>query len=73
LRTALKGNGCKVFYAGIRIDNEQLVTSGGRVLCVCALGENLAEAQQKAYAGVESISWQDVYYRTDIGYRALEQ
>jgi len=62
-----------VFYAGIRIDNEQLVTSGGRVLCVCALGENLAEAQQKAYAGVESISWQDVYYRTDIGYRALEQ
>ncbi len=61
----------KVFHAGTTVKNEQLVTAGGRVLCVCALGNDLADAQQKAYAGVQAITWQDVYYRTDIGYRAL--
>ena len=61
----------KVFHAGTAVDNEQVVTSGGRVLCVCALGDNLAEAQQKAYAGVGKINWPDVYFRTDIGHRAL--
>ncbi|MCX7544529.1 phosphoribosylamine--glycine ligase [Marinicella gelatinilytica] len=63
----------KVFHAGTAVSNEQVVTSGGRVLCVCALGDNLTEAQQKAYAGVQSITWQDVYYRTDIGHRALSR
>jgi len=61
----------KVFHAGTTVDNEQVVTSGGRVLCVCALGDDLADARQKAYAGVQAITWQDVYYRTDIGHRAL--
>lgn len=61
----------KVFHAGTAINDGQIVTSGGRVLCVCALGDNLAAAQQKAYAGVQAITWQDVYYRTDIGHRAL--
>jgi phosphoribosylamine--glycine ligase len=61
----------KVFHAGTAVDKEQVVTSGGRVLCVCALGDDLADARQKAYAGVQAITWQDVYYRTDIGHRAL--
>jgi|SRR5690554_1136382 len=63
----------KVFHAGTTVSNEQVVTSGGRVLCVCALGDSLAEAQHKAYAGVQAITWQDVYYRSDIGHRALNK
>jgi phosphoribosylamine--glycine ligase len=62
---------CKVFHAGTRVDGNAVVTSGGRVLCVCALGETIAEAQRQAYACVGQIRWPDVYYRTDIGYRAL--
>ncbi len=62
---------CKVFHAGTRADGDAVVTSGGRVLCVCALGETIASAQQQAYACVGQIHWPDVYYRTDIGYRAL--
>jgi phosphoribosylamine--glycine ligase len=62
---------CKVFHAGTRLDGDAVVTSGGRVLCVCALGETIALAQQQAYACVEQIHWPDVYYRTDIGYRAV--
>jgi phosphoribosylamine--glycine ligase len=49
----------------------QVVTAGGRVLCVTALGDSVAEAQQSAYQTVEKISWQDAYYRTDIAYRAV--
>jgi len=49
------------------------VTAGGRVLCVTALGENIAMAQQHAYAAIDNIGWQDMYYRTDIGYRAIDR
>jgi phosphoribosylamine--glycine ligase len=62
---------CKVFHAGTQADGDTVLTCGGRVLCVCALGETIAEAQQQAYACVGKIHWPDVYYRTDIGYRAL--
>lgn len=62
---------CKVFHAGTRVDGDAVVTSGGRVLCVCALGESIAAAQQQAYACAGRIHWPDVYYRTDIGYRAV--
>ena len=61
----------KVFHAGTAEKNGAVVTSGGRVLCVCALGNSVTEAQQKAYELVRKISWNDVYYRTDIGYRAI--
>lgn len=61
----------KVFHAGTSLSADgDPVTSGGRVLCVCALGDSVSEAQQKAYNEVKKINWQDVYYRTDIGYRA---
>lgn len=62
---------CKVFHAGTRTEGDAVLTSGGRVLCVCALGDTVAEAQRVAYDCVRKIDWQDVYYRTDIGYRAL--
>lgn len=61
----------KVFHAGTSEQEGQLVTSGGRVLCVCALGDSVAEAQQRAYERVRAIDWEGVYYREDIGFRAL--
>jgi len=63
--------GVKVFHAGTQRKDGQVVTSGGRVLCVCALGEDVATAQRRAYAAVEKISWDKVYYRRDIGHRAI--
>ncbi|MDH3311219.1 MAG: phosphoribosylamine--glycine ligase [Gammaproteobacteria bacterium] len=62
---------CKVFHAGTAARDGQVVTSGGRVLCVCALGDTIAAAQAQAYQCVEAITWPGVYYRTDIGYRAI--
>jgi phosphoribosylamine--glycine ligase len=61
----------KVFHAGTSEKDGQVVTNGGRVLCATALGHSVAEAQQKAYELTRQISWKDVYYRTDIGYRAV--
>jgi len=63
--------GVKVFHAGTRIEGGRVVTSGGRVLCVTALGERVTDAQKKAYEMAEKITWDGVYYRTDIGYRAV--
>jgi phosphoribosylamine--glycine ligase len=62
---------CKVFQAGTASQDNQVVTAGGRVLCATALGNTVAEAQAKAYKMIDSISWQDMYYRTDIAYRAI--
>lgn len=63
----------KVFHAGTAMKDGEVVTSGGRVLCVTALGNSVLEAQEKAYDAVQKISWKDVYYRKDIGYRAIER
>ena len=60
-----------VFHAGTRYGREGVVTAGGRVLCVCALGDNVSAAKANAYARVSQIQWDNVYYRTDIGYRAV--
>ena len=61
----------RVFHAGTRLDDDKVVTAGGRVLCVTALGHSVSEAQQKAYALVDTISWDGACYRSDIGYRAI--
>lgn len=61
----------KTFHAGTTEKNGAVVTSGGRVLCVVALGDTVAEAQRRAYERVKQISWKDCYYRKDIGYRAV--
>ena len=62
---------CKVFQAGTQLNDGKLVTNGGRVLCVTALGNTTSEAQQKAYQATSSVNWKDAFYRTDIGYRAI--
>jgi phosphoribosylamine--glycine ligase len=61
----------KVFHAGTRLQDGQVVTAGGRVLCVVARGASVADAQQRAYAAVARISWDGAFYRRDIGYRAV--
>jgi phosphoribosylamine--glycine ligase len=64
--------GAKVFHAGTRLDDTgRVVTSGGRVLCVCALGDTVADAQRDAYAAVATIGWDGEFHRTDIGWRAI--
>ncbi|MDV6316814.1 phosphoribosylamine--glycine ligase [Idiomarina sp. HP20-50] len=63
----------KVFHAGTKMDNGNVVTSGGRVLCCTALGKTVTEAQQLAYQLVDKIDWNDAYYRTDIAHRAIKR
>lgn len=65
------GEETKVFHAGTLLDDDAVVTSGGRVLCVVGLGDSVADAAAIAYRQVRAISWQDAYYRNDIGYRAI--
>jgi len=64
---------CKVFHAGTRKKNKAIVTNGGRVLCVTALGNTVQDAQKTAYALVKKINWEKAYFRTDIGYRAINR
>ncbi len=67
-----ESDGVKVFHAGTRLDAQgRVVTAGGRVLCVCALGTSVGEARQRAYARVDRIGWRGAYFRRDIGYRAI--
>ena len=61
----------KVFHAGTELQNDKVVTSGGRVLCVCALGETVSAAQALAYQRTALIDWHQTQYRSDIGYRAI--
>lgn len=63
--------GVKVFHAGTALKDNKVVTSGGRVLCICALGESVTEAQAEAYRAVRQIQWDGAYIRNDIGYRAI--
>ncbi|MBR9907156.1 MAG: phosphoribosylamine--glycine ligase [Gammaproteobacteria bacterium] len=71
---AAEAEGVKVFHAGTALnESNQLVTAGGRVLCVTALGDNVTAAQQNAYAGLHKISWDNAYYRTDIAHRAVSR
>jgi len=61
-----------VFHAGTALKDGQVVTSGGRVLCVTALGETIRHAQSRAYQIAEEIQFEGAQYRTDIGYRAIK-
>ncbi|OQX18464.1 MAG: 5-(carboxyamino)imidazole ribonucleotide mutase [Desulfobulbaceae bacterium A2] len=73
LGKAAKCNDVMVFHAGTEKKAHRIVTAGGRVLGVTALGENIAEAIGKAYAAVEHISWPGCHFRRDIGHRALRR
>jgi phosphoribosylamine--glycine ligase len=63
----------KIFHAGTRAQDGQIVTAGGRVLCAVGLGDGVGAAQRQAYALVHAIHWNLVQYRLDIGYRAIER
>ncbi|MCO5785077.1 phosphoribosylamine--glycine ligase [Pseudomonas sp. G11-1] len=63
----------KVFHAGTALQDGNVVTQGGRVLCATALGDSVKAAQQGAYDLAEKISWDGCFYRSDIGYRAIER
>jgi len=67
------GDDCKVFHAGTMLEGGTVRTSGGRVLCVTALGENIAAAQRRAYATIDTLCWEGMQFRRDIGWRALRR
>ena len=67
------GADVKVFHAGTTERDGKIVTQGGRVLCACALGKTVSEAQKKAYELVNKIHWDGMYYRRDIGHRAISR
>jgi len=67
------GEDAHVFHAGTTDENGQVVTNGGRVLCVTALGDNVAQAQKRAYEAAASIQFDGMQYRKDIGYRAINR
>lgn len=63
----------KVFHAGTDVNGDDIVTAGGRVLCVTSLGSNVSEAQELAYRNIENIHCRGMFYRGDIGYRAVNR
>lgn len=72
LDSALNNNStAKIFHAGTALNENNVVTSGGRVLCATALGNTVLEAQELAYALAKEISWSGSFYRKDIAYRAI--
>ena len=62
---------CHVFHAGTALADGKVVVSGGRVVCVAALGDSIRQAQRAAYGAVAAIHFDGMQYRTDIGFRAL--
>src|SRR6185436_3342116 len=64
---------CRVFHAGTRKDGKAIVTNGGRVLCVTALGDSVKMARSRAYEVVDQIKFAGMQYRKDIGHRALKR
>ncbi|MEH6607750.1 MAG: phosphoribosylamine--glycine ligase [Halioglobus sp.] len=68
---AVQPDNIKVFHAGTALQNDNIVTNGGRVLCVTALGDDIATAQKASYAAAEAISWEGMTLRRDIGWRAI--
>ena len=70
---AAPADDCRVFHAGTRAHGKALVTSGGRVLCVTALGDSVKMARARAYEAVERIRFDGMQYRKDIGHRAIKR
>jgi phosphoribosylamine--glycine ligase len=63
--------GSRVFHAGTQLKDGNIVTAGGRVLCVCAMAGNVEDAAVAAYSGCDRIHWDGAFFRRDIGYRAI--
>jgi phosphoribosylamine--glycine ligase len=64
---------CRVFHAGTRLEGKAVLTNGGRVLCVTALGDSVKMARARAYEALEGIRFEGMQYRKDIAYRALKK
>ena len=73
LNLPIETKSLKVFHAGTSFKKGKTFTSGGRVLCITALGTNTTEAKEEAYKAVNCIKWENCFYRSDIGYRAVER
>ena len=71
IRLPASSSTSKVFHAGTMLDNYQILSNGGRVLCATSLGKNLKDAQDKAYELVKKVKWEGSYFRTDIGFKGL--
>ena len=71
LDDAAQAEGVEIFHAGTKADGDHIVANGGRVLNVCARGESVAQAQQRAYAAVDKIKWPEGFCRRDIGWQAI--
>ncbi len=71
LSDAAQVEGVEIFHAGTRRDGDHIVANGGRVLNVCARGNSVAQAQQRAYAAVDKIKWSDGFCRRDIGWQPI--
>lgn len=65
--------GAMVFHAGTTLKDDQVVTSGGRVLGITALGESFEKARNQVYQAVEAIEFEGMYYRRDIGHRVSDR
>ena len=74
VKVAEKASGLKdlkIFHAGTALSGDAVVSTGGRVLCVVGRGDNVREAQKVSYKGVDLVESSNLFYRTDIGYRAI--
>ena len=63
----------KVFHAGTAVKDKKVVTNGGRVLCVASLGEDILEARTKAYERIDLLDWDGMFFRKDIGHKAVSR
>ena len=73
LDEAATTEGVEIFHAGTKLQDGHITAYGGRVLNVCALGKNVSEARERAYAAVEKIRWAQGFCRSDIGWREIER
>lgn len=73
LDEAAKVEGVEIFHAGTRLEDGHITAYGGRVLNVCALGKNVGEARDRAYAAIDRINWPEGFCRSDIGWREVER
>jgi phosphoribosylamine---glycine ligase len=73
LDAAAQVEGVEIFHAGTKAEANRILANGGRVLNVCARGESVREAQQRAYAAVDKIKWPDGFCRRDIGWQAVKR
>jgi phosphoribosylamine--glycine ligase len=69
----VSGEDAKIFHAGTRLANGDVLTDGGRVLCAVGIGETVGAAQRRAYDAVAKVSWDGAFWRKDIGYRAVQR